>query len=347
MSPPGTAEMRPATEPFVHPALFYRGAEGYLAGTVPFIREGLTLGDPVAVAVPGPNLRLLRSALGASAAEVRLVDMTQAGRNPGRIIPGILRGFADAHPHGRVRIIGEPIWPGRTENEYPACVQHEALINLAFAGRAVTILCPYDADRLHPRVLADAAATHPLLVDDEGERHSAEYAPERIRQAYDVPLPEAAGRPALLAFDDTNLGQARVLVVECARRAGLTDDRAMDVELAVNEMAANSLAHGGGAGELRIWRQDASLICEVRDTGFIADPLVGRRPVTPDMPGGRGVLLVNQLADLVRVHTRPGGTTIQAHFTVDQGPMPTPSQNGSSHRAGGGWRSAGSPPGHR
>lgn len=319
MSPPTAAVTRPATEPFVHPALFYRGVRGYLAGTMRFIREGLRLGDPVAVAVPGPNLRLLRSALGESAARVRMMDMTQAGRNPGRIIPGILRRFADAHPRGRVRIIGEPIWPGRSENEYPACVQHEALINLAFSGRPVTILCPYDAERLHPRVLADAAATHPLLIDDEGEHDSAEYAPERIRQAYDVPLPEPADQPVVLAFDDTNLSQARALVVEHARRAGLADDRVMDVELAVNEMAANSLAHGGGAGDLRIWRQDPYLVCEVRDAGFIPDPLVGRHPVTPDMPGGRGVLLVNQLSDLVRLHTRPGGTTIRAHFACETG----------------------------
>ena len=316
MSASSTAEMQPAMDPFVHPALFYRGTQGYLAGTMPFIREGLALGDPVAVAVPEPNLRLLRSELGESAARVRLVDMTQAGRNPGRIIPEVLRGFADAHPHGRVRIIGEPIWPDRSENEYPACVQHEALINLAFTGRAVTILCPYDVEELQPGVLADAAATHPLLIDEEGERPSAGYAPERIRRAYEPPLPEPADQHTLLTFDETNLGQARALVVEHARRAGLAADRVLDVELAVNELAANSLAHGGGAGDLRIWTQDPYLICEVRDTGFISDPLVGRRPVTLDMPGGRGVLLVNRLSDLVRMHTKPGGTTVRAHFTL-------------------------------
>lgn len=316
MSPASTAQMRPATEPFAHPALFYRGVQGYLAGAMPFIHEGLKLGEPVAVAVPGQNLQLLCSELGESAAQVRLVDMTQAGRNPGWIIPGVLRRFADAHPRGRVRIIGEPIWPGRSEHEYPACVQHEALINLAFTGRAVTILCPYDAERLHPRVLADAAATHPHLIDDEGEHHSACYAPEHIRKTYDLPLAEPVGRPVLLAFDETNLGQVRALAVEQARRAGLAADRVMDVELAVNEMAANSLGHGGGAGSLRIWSQDTYLICEVHDTGFISDPLVGRHPVTPDMHGGRGVLVVNQLADLVRMHTRPGSTTIRAHFTL-------------------------------
>ena len=316
MSTSSTAAMQPDMGPFVHPALFYRGVQGYLAGTLPFIRAGLRLGDPVAVAVPGPNLRLLRSELGAAAAKVRMVDMTQAGRNPGRIIPEILRKFADAHPRGRVRIIGEPIWPGRSEIEYPACVQHEALINLAFTGRTVTILCPYDAGGLRPGVLTDAAATHPLLIDEEGMHPSPGYAPERVRRDYDRPLPEPTGEPTPLAFDETNLDQVRAVAVEHARRAGLAADRVMDVELAVNELAGNSLAHGGGAGDLRIWTQDAHLVYEVRDTGFIADPLVGRHPVTPDMPGGRGVLLVNQLSDLVRLHTRPGATTVRAHFVL-------------------------------
>ncbi|HEX9499900.1 MAG TPA: MEDS domain-containing protein, partial [Mycobacterium sp.] len=47
--------------------------------------------------------------------------------------------------------------------EYPACVQHEALINMAFEGRGLTILCPYDTAHLGPRALVDARMTHPVL----------------------------------------------------------------------------------------------------------------------------------------------------------------------------------------
>src|SRR5690242_859480 len=98
-------------EPFVHPALFYRDRDQYIAGTVPFLREGLDAGEPAAVAAPPDRLELIREGLGERAAEVRFIDMTQAGRNPGRIIPGVLRKFADAQSSARrVRIIGEPIW---------------------------------------------------------------------------------------------------------------------------------------------------------------------------------------------------------------------------------------------
>ncbi|EFL27820.1 putative regulator of sigma factor [Streptomyces himastatinicus ATCC 53653] len=153
-------------DPFVHPALFYRDDEDYLAGTLPFVLDGLRAAEPVAVAVPGANLRLLRTALGRDGERVRFLDMAEAGRNPGRIIPTVLRDFADRHPGGRVRIIGEPVWAGRTAAEYGPCVQHEALINLAFTGRAVTILCPYDTGGLDTDALADAWLTHPVVIED-------------------------------------------------------------------------------------------------------------------------------------------------------------------------------------
>lgn len=302
-------------EAFVHPALFYRGADEYLAGTVPFVREGLADGAPVAVAVPGPNLRLLRDALGRDAAAVRMLDMTRVGRNPGRIIPGVLRAFADVHPDAHVRIIGEPIWAGRSDREYPACAQHEALINVAFAGRAATILCPYDLDGLDAEVLADAEATHPLLVDADGARPSGEYAPERIVSAYNRELPVPPGVTAH-EFGAADLASTRRWAVGQAAEHGLPEDRHGDFELAVAEVTANSVEHGGGRGTLRLWVEDGHIVVDVRDAGHITDPLAGRRPPTPAQLGGRGLLLVNHLTDLVRVHTTSAGTTVRLHHLL-------------------------------
>ncbi|RSD09188.1 sensor histidine kinase [Amycolatopsis eburnea] len=304
-----------APEPFTHPALFYRDAAEYLAGTVPFIRSGLAAGEPVAVAVPGYNLAPLRAELGADADRVQLMDMTTAGRNPGRIIPGVLRAFADSHPDRPVRIIGEPIWPDRSDQEYPACVQHEALINLAFTGRDVTILCPYDTRNLTPAVLADAEATHPVLIDSTGQRTSPAYDPEAVITAYNRPLPEPAGA-AELTVDATNLAQARDLVRTQARHAGLADDQVVDAELVVTELVTNSIDHGGGSGRLRIWTADAHLVCQVDDRGTLTDPLAGRHPVLPDQHRNRGLLLVNHMSDLVRLHTGSGSTAIRVHFRL-------------------------------
>ncbi len=308
---------------FVHPALFYRGAEEYLEGTVSFIRTGLAAGEPVAVAVPGPNLRLIVAELGVDADRVLLLDMTQVGRNPGRIIPGVLRAFADAHPSGRVRIIGEPIWPGRTALEYPACAQHEALINLAFAGRPVTILCPYDAEHLDIQVLADAEATHPLLIDASGTRKSVRYGAERIVAEYNRPFP--VPQAPCFTFDTTTLMFARRFASEQATSLGWGGDHT-ELSLIVGELATNSVVYGGGTGTLSVWSEQGYLVCEVRDGGQITDLLVGRRPVERNQLTGRGLLLVNHLADLVRLHTCAEGTTVRLHLAFPAQPKPQADQ---------------------
>ena len=306
-----------ATEPFLHPALFYRGDEQYLAGTVPFLLAGLAAGEPVAVAAPPDRLRLIRDGLGARSEQVHFVDMTRDGRNPGRIIPWVLRAFADSRPVGpgeRVRIIGEPIWPGRSPVEYPACVQHEALINAAFTGREVSILCPYDAEKLDDQVLADAWATHPLVVDEQGETVSARYSPEDAVARYNQALPYPPGA-ARYPFHADTLSEARHFAVAQGRELGLTEPRLEDLALAVAELTTNSVVHGAGSGTLRIWAESDHLACEVHDTGRLADPLAGRRPAVPGRPGGRGLLMVNHLADLVRLYTGPDGTTIRFHLS--------------------------------
>ncbi|GAA1563020.1 sensor histidine kinase [Actinomadura kijaniata] len=302
--------------PFVHPALFYGNDDEYLAGTVPFLSAGLADGQPVAVAVPGRQLTLLRDALGADAVRVVWLDMTRAGRNPGRIIPGVLRAFADRHPRDRrVRIIGEPIWPGRSALEYPACVTHEALINLAFSGRRVSILCPYDTKGLPEPILEDARATHPTLLDRDGSHDSDAYAPERIVAAYNRPLPAPPADANRLRFDHDALPRVRQFARDHAAALGLSARRADDLELAVNELAANSIVHADGTGTLLVWAEGGQVVCAVRDTGTITDPLVGRIPAELATNGGRGLLMVNHIADLVRLHTGPEGTEVRVYLS--------------------------------
>jgi anti-sigma regulatory factor (Ser/Thr protein kinase) len=309
----------PAGGVFEHPALLYSGRKEYLRGTVPFILGGLEAGEPVAVAVPGAKLRTLQDAVrgesAAAASRVKWLDMSHAGRNPGRIIPGVLGAFADRHTGTRVRIIGEPVWPGRTATEYPACLQHEALINLAFEGRDVTILCPYDVAGLDPGAVRDAYATHPVIVDVEGERPSAAYAPHQVIDSCNLPLPAPDGAEAM-AFDLDGIPEVRALVRSRATALGLPARRVDDLEVAVNELAANSALHGGGTGVARIWPDDGHVVCEISDSGRITDPLVGRRPAGLSTTGGRGVLMVNHLADLVRAHIGPDGTTFRVYVRL-------------------------------
>jgi hypothetical protein len=58
------------------------------------------------------------------------------------------------------------------------------------------------------------------------------------------------------------------------------------------------------------------LICQVRDSGYLADPMAGRWPLTHDDHQGRGLFVVNATADLVRIHSAVTGTTVQAHLRI-------------------------------
>jgi DcmR-like sensory protein/histidine kinase-like protein len=312
---------------FAHPALFYRGTAEYLEGTVAFIRAGLAAGEPVALAVPGPNLRLILTELGTDADRVRLLDMSRAGRNPGRMIPNVLRTFADSYPRGRVRIIGEHQWIGRTPREYPACAQHEALISIALAGRPVTMLCPYDAERVGPRTLADAEAHHPRVIDASGERLSAGFAPEGVDPDGHQLCEPPSG--TWFSFDATNQALAGQFACDHATRLGLGGDHS-ELKLIVGELVARSLVHGAGTGALRIWAQRGYLVCEVRHSGHINDPLADRPLADPRRPDGRGLLLVNHLSDLVEQHACPQGTTTRVYLKLPSAnesskePAPTP-----------------------
>ncbi|MFM9500265.1 anti-sigma factor RsbA family regulatory protein [Streptomyces galilaeus] len=303
-------------EAFAHPALFYRTEQEYTRQTVAFLREGLVNGEPMAVAVPGPNLQLIKAGLGGDAEGILFLDMTEAGRNPGRIIPKVLREFADAHATGRVRIIGEPIWAGRSAVEYPACAQHEALINAAFEGRAVTILCPYDEVRLDAEVIADAKVTHPTVISGDGcESVSDAYDWRAVVDRYNqvlAPAPDAAS----FSYGGEDLPAVRQFALAQAMRLGMAGERLMDVELAVAELSTNSVVHGGGHGTLAVWAEQGQLVCEVRDAGRLTDPLAGRRPPERGQLGGRGLMLVHYVADLVRVHTGDDGTTVRFYLSL-------------------------------
>ncbi len=306
-----------AVDPFRHEGLVYQDTADYLAGTVPFVQAAVDADEPALVAVPAGNLALIRDELGASAEKVRFADMTKAGRNPFRIIPWVLNAFINEHAGRPVRIIGEPIWAGRTADEYPVCVQHEALINHAFTGRDATILCPYDARRLEPSVLADAERTHPIMVDRNGVRTSSAYAGAApVVADFNRPLAEPTSAVASLIFDH-RLSSVRGFVTDCATAAGLGHERIADLLIAANEIATNAITHGQVPGQLRCWSQGGNLVCEISDRGQITDLLGGRTPPGPDSDHGRGLLLAYYLCDLVQIHSDAAGTTIRLHMAVE------------------------------
>jgi anti-sigma regulatory factor (Ser/Thr protein kinase) len=305
---------------FRHAALFYAGEDAYVEALLPFIRGGVEAGEPVLVIVPGRKLDLLRSGLGSDASEVHFADMTEVGANPGWIIPA-WRDFVEdrAELGTRLRGIGEPIWAGRTRDELVECQRHEALLNVAFDGAApMDLLCPYDELALDEGVIEEAFRSHPMVVEDGQFLDCSAYVGvEKAAKPFRKPLPEAPADAAKLAFDASTLQALRVFVAMRAADAGLSPTRTEDLVLAVNELASNSVRHGGGSGVLRTWVDDDSLIAEVSDRGHIDRPLAGREQPSSGQVGGHGLWLVNQLCDLMQMRTFPSGSVVRVHVHCD------------------------------
>ena len=306
--------MTGVVESFRHEALLHEGDDGFLAGTVPFVRDGLAAGEPILAAVAPKRIELLRTELGDDADGVHFADMRELGRNPGRIIPAWHQFFDEHRRDSRgIRGIGEPIWAGRMPAELSECQLHESLLNLAFAGvDGFHLLCPYDVDALEDHVLHEACCSHPVVLDVAGGRESAEYrGDERLLAPFDASLPRPGAPAEILGFEHDGLADVRALVAHGARDLGLSSEKSTDLVLAASEVAANSLRHGGGRGVLRVWREDSALVCEIRDCGHIRDPLAGRRNPRPGQPGGWGLWLAHRVCDLVQIRSQPGDTVVR------------------------------------
>ena len=65
----------------------------------------------------------------------------------------------------------------------------------------------------------------------------------------------------------------RDFVTRHSSDAGLPEPDAQDLVLAANEIATNSVRHGGGGGILRMWQDDGSVVCEVDDRGKLKKEL--------------------------------------------------------------------------
>jgi anti-sigma regulatory factor (Ser/Thr protein kinase) len=261
--------------PFRHEALIYHGADTLLDAVRPFLGTD----EPVLVtAHPDSPLS-------------ELPGFVEIPRNPARIIP-FWRDFVDAHD-GPVRGIGEPVWAGRSGAELVECQLHESLLNLAF-DEDFTLLCPYDTVTLDETLILEAQRSHPHV--DGAASHAY-----RVDEFPLAPLPPPPSGAHLLAFDLDSLHEVRRFVTQ---HGGWPD-----LVLAIDELAANSIRHGGGRGIVRMWSDNGSLVCEVRDQGRIADPLAGRSRPDDDGVGGRGLWIANLVCDLVQI--RPGAVRVR------------------------------------
>lgn len=115
---------------------------------------------------------------------------------------------------------------------------------------------------------------------------------------------------------ETSVADARRFAAEAVTAWGITD-RLDDVRLCVSEVATNALVHVAHPGaavaafEVRLTLDRATILLEVHDSGP-GHPT--RRAPTADAGHGRGLLLVDALADAWGVRAEPAGKTVWLLF---------------------------------
>lgn len=122
------------------------------------------------------------------------------------------------------------------------------------------------------------------------------------------------------AFDVHTLHELRKAVLAEATTAGMSGDRALDVMLAMHELAANAVCHGGGAGRALMSVVDGELRCLVSDAGP-GSPNGDARGRGADATSwavrpGHGLWMVRNAADRFSVASGLGGSRVTAVFTL-------------------------------
>ena len=229
-----------------HEAVVYRGEEGFVAGVLPYVEEGLERGEPVLAVTTPANAAALRDALGPRAGPLDVRDSREWYRLPGATLTACGRYVERRGGGRRVRIVGEPVWHRLSAAATGDWMRYEWMLNRAFRSTAVSIVCPYDARALPPGVVAGACRTHPRVA---GAGPASLAPPSELAPPVGPAPPPGAETLAPLR----TAAEARRLAERRARAAGLPDERVATFVLAVNELAANALEHGRPPAELAVW----------------------------------------------------------------------------------------------
>ncbi|MGW4948007.1 anti-sigma factor RsbA family regulatory protein [Actinoplanes sp. NPDC004185] len=296
-----------------HDAMLYGSDEEFVSALVPFAREGLERDEALVAAVTPANIALLRDALGPDAAAVTFIDRNEWYKRPATTVAGWQRLLTDAlaRGHRSMRLVGEVGFGPR--GGHPTWTRYEAALNDVFAQAPAWIVCPYDTRALPPALLHDARRTHPATFHPRRRPSEHYLEPEQFLRSVAEPMPPITGPPALRLDLTDGVATARHAVSALLAAAGWAGlDRADDLILALCEIVTNSIRHGRGRRELRVWAQGRTVTCEVTDEGAgVADLLIGYRPPAQDLAGGRGLWIAQQLCDALTVVRRDATTVVR------------------------------------
>jgi anti-sigma regulatory factor (Ser/Thr protein kinase) len=115
-----------------------------------------------------------------------------------------------------------------------------------------------------------------------------------------------------LTPDASSLREGRRFVAETLREWQVDEARVEPVMLVANELMANAIVHAKSAPVLSLEEDGADLQLRVADTSTDAPT---PRPLTSDTAGGRGLIMVEALADHWGFDAHSSGKVVWVTFT--------------------------------
>jgi hypothetical protein len=147
---------------YLHEAVLYDSDEEFLGVVVPFLQEGVAVGEPCLVALGASSTRLVRAAVGNTSGLTFLDDRYD---RPASVIRSNRDLFAAHVADGasRIRVASEVPHPG-VGAPWDGWARYEAAVNDGYAEFPLWGLCAYDTRITPASVLDDVARTHPHLA---------------------------------------------------------------------------------------------------------------------------------------------------------------------------------------
>ena len=322
---------------YLHEAVLYESDEEFLGVVVPFLQEGVAVGEPCFVALGASTAGLVRATVGDTSGLTFLDDRYD---RPASVIRSSRDLFAAQVADGawQIRVVSEVPHPGMGA-PWEGWARYEAAVNQAYAEFPLWGLCAYDTRITPDAVLDDVAHTHPHLATADGRwgnpryQDPAEFLTQRPPSQADPvetasppvidlidPTPAAARdavhtaspiRPDTPRPDPTAPGTLHVDAPTCDTPQ--LDPIDIDpLVLGVSEAVTNALIHGRPPVRFRLWTAPDRIVATVTDRGDgPADPFAGLLPVTDTCSAGLGLWLTHQLCSHVTLDTTDDGFTIR------------------------------------
>ena len=114
-----------------------------------------------------------------------------------------------------------------------------------------------------------------------------------------------------LSSDVASLREGRRFVARTLREWQVDEARIEPVLLVANELVANAITHAQSAPVLSLAATGSDLVVRVADE---SERLPVARAATPDESGGRGLMLVEALADRWGIDTSDSGKVVWVTF---------------------------------